>query len=109
MQKSRTKLDRMGRKEPVRGVPATLLIQMCVGLAEERMKEVPRQAVVDEKDDEIFVKCPCGHQPVVERYVDLFQKCGGCERYYLALTGKLWVVYGGMPVPGAPPAPVESA
>lgn len=75
-----------------------------------RMKVVPEAAIQEEKEDEFFLECPCGAKPVVSRESESFQKCAGCERHYLTLEQRIFVLYGNMPVPTAPaPEPQPDA
>lgn len=89
-----TPTDRLGRGQlrPFDTLPWVLRLAARDG----RVREVPGAKVVEEREDEALVECPCGHRPIVERTL---RQCPGCQRWYI-LMRRVWVVYADMPVPG---------
>lgn len=66
-----------------------------------RMRKVPEGAIEEEREAEFLVNCACGAHPIIERLDEMFQKCPGCERHYLAADKIIFVLYGHMTVPSA--------
>lgn len=84
--------DRMGRIVP-RMLPVTTFLEAIGGV--EHVREAPSSAIVEERENEVLVQCPCGGHPVVEPDIPWgLTKCVGCERSYKVTRGRLFVVYG---------------
>lgn len=104
--KSLGQTDRLGRPQDFTTAGgASWQIATFPHLHLPRMRKVPPRAIAETRDNEYLIECACGAHPVIERDLDEFQQCGGCQRYYLAWREDPWVFYGDMPVPGAPPEP----
>lgn len=95
--------DRTGRKEPV--VLELAHHALAIPFLKNRMRYVPGRAVAEYGEDDdgqyALIECPCGYKPIVRGPI---QKCRDCERYYMLKRKGAVVVYGAMPVPGAPAA-----
>lgn len=66
-----------------------------------RVRPVPSRAIAEERLDDAdepvtLVACPCGHRPVVTTTVT---RCHGCERYYVLIDSRTFVIYGAMEPP----------
>lgn len=101
-------VDRLGRQQPrplgvgsLLGAGIALMAQRQGDDCSNRVRRVPRKAVVDVGDDDdgafAFVTCPCGARPIVRGGLT---KCPGCERWY-TFHVRVYVVYGDMDVPAA--------
>lgn len=94
--------DTLGRKQFTRSSIWSFL-RWIPGLA-DRLAVVPPTAIPEQGTDENgiygFIECPCGAKPVARAAID---KCVGCERYYVISPdgGRVVVLYGDMPIPGA--------
>jgi hypothetical protein len=93
------------RRERLRPDPRSLKDGSSIGywlrfvqrLDPGRVKRVPAVSIVEENEDEVLVKCPCGARPVIERRLG---KCASCERWYAYVGDMVYVTYGEMGVPG---------
>lgn len=99
-------VDRLDRRQPRLLAVGSLLHAgislMSLRLRDDcsnRVRRVPRKAVVDIGDDEdgpfAFVVCPCGSRPIARGGLT---KCPGCERWY-TFHQRVYVVYGDMDPP----------
>lgn len=66
-----------------------------------RMRVVPEQGIEEEREIEFLVNCSCGAHPIIDRDTEMFKKCPGCERRYLPVDQRLFVLYGAMAIPSA--------
>lgn len=100
--------DRLRRKDMAEWSASRFIARMP-WLFMPRMKRVPKQGIEEDTDAEFLLNCPCGHRPILVRERDEFQKCPGCERYYVAFNDAVFVLYGDMPIPAAPAEPGENS
>lgn len=91
--------DRMGRRKPHMIGTALGWLALIPGAA-DRIRNVPPQGIAEDHETSVLLNCPCGRHPVLDREgLSDFQKCPGCERWYMAHLDRVLVVYGDMPIP----------